>query len=159
NTGLTESTIYYYRVRASNGAGPSAYSNMAGTMTPATLPAAPTGLSATAISSTRIDISWTDNSSNETRFKVERGSTSLGPWTQIATPAANAVTYSDTTVSPSTLYFYRVRANNSAGDSSYTNTASATTPATTQTATPSPTPTPTRTPTPVPPTATPTATP
>ena len=143
NTGLAETTTYYYRVRASNTAGPSGYTNVSSATTPATIPIAPTGLGATAVSSSQINLAWTDNSFNETGFRIERSSTSIGPWTLIATTGPGATSYSNTGLNPSTLYFYRVLASNTAGSSVASNTASATTFA----ATPTPTSTPTRTPT------------
>ena len=88
-------------------------------------PAAPTTLSATAGSSSRIDLSWIDNAGNETGFKIERW-TAEG-FAQIAMVGANVRTYSDGGLNPSTPYTYRVRAYNSAGDSAYSNAASATT--------------------------------
>ena len=98
------------------------------TPTPAALPPAPSGLSAAAISRSRIDLSWQDNSSNETGFQVER-SRAGGAFSLIATTPANATTYSNTSgLAPNKLYSYRVRAVNAAGNSAYSNTASATTP-------------------------------
>jgi serine protease AprX len=96
--------------------------------TPPTPPAAPTGLTANAVSCNQIDLAWTDNSDNETSFKIERGTDGIN-FSQINTVGANVTAYSDTTAAESTTYYYRVRASNSAGDSDYSNTASATTPA------------------------------
>lgn len=121
NTGLKESTTYYYRVRAYNSAGYSDYSNEASALT---LPAAPSNLTATAISSTQINITWTDNSGGELGFKIERR-TSTGTYRQIATVGPNTNTYNDSGLARNTRYFYRVRAYNSAGDSSYSNEATA----------------------------------
>src|SRR4029077_15043161 len=74
NTGLTASTSYSYRVRATNLGGDSAYSNTASATTQATqtVPAAPSNLTATAVSTSQVNLSWTDNSNNETGFKIER---------------------------------------------------------------------------------------
>lgn len=75
-------------------------------------------------------LSWVDNSDNEDVFKVERATTTSGPWTEInAAIPANTTTYSDdvTGVEGST-FCYRVRASNSAGDSGYSNVACASIP-------------------------------
>lgn len=96
-------------------------------VTPPTTPAAPTGLSASAASSSQINLSWTDNSNNETGFKVERSTGNGSTWSPLASVGANTTTYSDTGLPASATYSYRVYAYNSAGNSGYSNTASATT--------------------------------
>lgn len=91
-------------------------------------PDAPTGLTATATSSSQINLSWTDASSNEDGFKIERcQGAGCSDFAQIATVGAGATSYSNTGLTASTSYSYRVRAYNSGGDSAYSNTASATT--------------------------------
>ncbi len=92
-----------------------------------TPPAAPSNLSANALSSSSIGLSWTDNSNNETQFKIERKIGAGGTYGQITTVGAGVTTFTDTGLSPSTTYYYRVRASNSAGDSAYSNEANATT--------------------------------
>ena len=92
------------------------------------LPAtAPSGLTASDISSSRIDLTWSDNSSNEMEFIIERKTGAVGTFTQIHTAAANATSYSNTGLSASTNYSYRVCAHNLTGDSAYTNESDATT--------------------------------
>jgi hypothetical protein len=128
NSGLASNTTYYYRVRAlGNGNNSSSYSNVASARTLATssVPAAPSNLTASAASSSQINLSWTDKSTNETAFKVERATASAGPWTQIGTTAGT--TFASTALAASTTYYFRVRASNAYGDSAYTNTAFATT--------------------------------
>ena len=95
------------------------------TPTPAAVPAPPSALSATGISRSRIDLAWTDNSGNETGFEIQRSKDAVS-WTAIASPAANAVAYSDTSgLTPNKLFYYRVRAVNASGSSAWSNTASA----------------------------------
>jgi len=126
-TGLSAGTKYYYRVRAYNAIATSAYSSEKNATTLSSIPVAPSGLTITALLSSKIIIAWTDNSNNETGFKVQRkGAT--GGYTDITTTGANATTYSNTGLTDGTLYYYRVCATNSAGDSAYSNEVSGTTP-------------------------------
>jgi galactose oxidase len=91
-------------------------------------PTAPSNLKATVPGKSRkVNLSWTDNSSNETGFSIER-STAVTSFAQIATVGAGVTSYSDSSVAAATTYSYRIRAVNNAGYSDYSNTASATTP-------------------------------
>ena len=87
-------------------------------------PADPSGLTATAASSSQINLVWTDNADNESGFHVER-SADGSSWTEIATVVANVNSFSDTGLTASTTYHYQVVAYNVSGTSGYTNTASA----------------------------------
>ncbi len=78
----------------------------------------PSSLTANYSSDSQIDLSWTDNSSVEDGYKIERKDND-GTWSQIATASANATSYSDTSTSANHKYQYRVRAYNSAGNSDY----------------------------------------
>ena len=131
-TGLSASTTYFYRVASFNDAGNSAFSNTASATTsapPPPLPTAPSGLSATAVSSTQINLSWSDNSGNESGFRIERcKNPNCTNFAQIAQVGAGVTTFADTTVNRNTAYNYRVRAFNAAGNSAYSNTASVKTP-------------------------------
>jgi hypothetical protein len=98
------------------------------TGTPLDPPAAPSSLSAVAISKTQIDLSWADNADNETGFKIERSRRNNGNFAEIAMVGQDVISFSDTSVSKNTTYYYRVRAANSDGDSDYSNEANATTP-------------------------------
>ena len=97
-----------------------------GLFPPASAPAdaAPSNLSATAISSSQINLSWTNNATNATGIKIER-SLDGTTFTQVNTVNRNATQYSDKGLTPSTVYFYRVRATNQVGDSANSNVASA----------------------------------
>ncbi len=90
-------------------------------------PEAPSGLSASAVSSSQIDLTWTDNSAYEDGFRIERALTSGGAFSEIATVNVDVTTYRDTNLSASTTYFYRVSAFNTAGVSAASSEASATT--------------------------------
>lgn len=92
-------------------------------------PAAPTGLAATAESSTRVGLTWTDASGGTAGFRVERSAGGAGSWATIGTVAAGTTTYTDAGLQPSSTYDYRVRATASSGVSTASNVASATTPA------------------------------
>lgn len=87
------------------------------------LPASPTGLTATSISTGRIDLQWTDNASNEQGFTVERSSGA--GFSTIATLGPNVTTFQNTGLPSYTTFQYRVRAFNGAGSSGTSNTASA----------------------------------
>jgi hypothetical protein len=91
-------------------------------------PTAPSNLSfntsAALASSSHLSLQWTDNSSNETSFLIDR-STDGTNFTQITSVGANVTTYKDVNLAPGTKYYYRVRASNANGNSAYTNVASA----------------------------------
>ncbi len=94
-------------------------------------PTAPTNLSASAVNSTQINLSWTASTDNVgvTGYKVEQcqGST-CSNFAQVGTTSGSTTTYSATGLTAATSYSYRVRATDAAGNlSNYSNTASATT--------------------------------
>src|SRR5206468_1196965 len=127
DTTVSASTQYFYRVRATNSVGDSNNSNTANATTPVqpTKPADPSNLVATTASTTQINLTWLDNSNNETGFKIERSLDGSTGWTLLTTTAANATSYSNTGLQPGTQYFYRVRATNAVGDSNNTTVANA----------------------------------
>lgn len=129
-TTYTDNTVgtWYYRVQASDNSGhTSPYSNV---VYIATLPTAPTSLTAVASTTTlAINLAWADTSVTETALVVERSADSGATWaTLVSTLPANAQAYSDTSVAASTAYSYRVKATNGTGSSAYSNIASATSP-------------------------------
>jgi subtilisin family serine protease len=122
DTTARDGTTYYYAVAAFNTHGDSNLSDQLAAKTPL---AAPTGLTAQAISSTRIDLSWRDNSTVELGYGIEEQVGSGGGFESIATVDPNVQTYSRTGLDPSTTYTYRVRAYKGSEFSDYSNTASA----------------------------------
>ena len=121
-------TLYFYVVTAINasGEGPASIEASATPTAPPVAPAAPGSLTAKVVGKSRINLSWTDNSANETGFKIER-KLGTAAWTQIAVTASNITTYASTGLTANKTYSYRVRAANAAGDSAYSNTVTATT--------------------------------
>jgi subtilisin family serine protease len=95
---------------------------------PPALPAAPSNLVAAPVSRNQINLTWTDNATNETGFRIERckGVTCTN-FALIATVGADVTSYSNLKLTASTTYRYRVYAYNAAGSSGYSNFASATT--------------------------------
>ena len=89
-------------------------------------PAAPSSLTASAVSDSRIDLTWNDNSSTESSFRVERSADGVS-FNEIGSTGADVTSYSDTGLPAVTTFSYRVLASNTSGASSPTNTASATT--------------------------------
>ena len=126
DAGLACNTTYDYRVRANDhgggGYGYSDYSNTA-TATTADCPSAPTSLTATPVSPTEINVSWQDNSSDETEFHLWRYLWSTRSWSLIAFPTASS--YLDTGLTCNAMYSYAVRAHRHGdnGFSGYSNTA------------------------------------
>jgi hypothetical protein len=124
DTAVTPGTIYTYQVKGTNGQP----SNLVQVKVPAVsqVPAAPSNLVATAISSTQINLTWSDNSTNETGFILEK-KTGTGSYSTVASPFQNATTYPNTNLTAATTYTYRIKATNASGDSTYSNEATATT--------------------------------
>ncbi len=78
-------------------------------------PTAPTGLLATVISTSRIDLAWTDNADDETEQRIYRSPDNI-TFTLLDTIAADLETYSDTTITAGTTYYYKVGAYNAGGE-------------------------------------------
>ncbi len=87
----------------------------------------PSSLSATAVSETRIDLKWIDNSTNEGEFLIQRDTNSSFPSPVVLSAWANSTSFQDTGLTPGTTYYYRVRARNATDTSAYSNVANATT--------------------------------
>ena len=91
-----------------------------------TLPSAPSGLNATAPSASAVELVWSDNSSNELEFQIERRSGG-GAFSLVASVAPDTTGFQDNTVAAGTTYTYRLLAVNINGVSGYSNEVSVTT--------------------------------
>ena len=133
DTGLTAGVQYWWRVFAINEVGTNAqgyqfvtanspYSNVVTRLAGA--PLAPNQLTFVSATRTSITMTWNDRSTDETGFEVQRSRTGTGGWTTVTLPAhpgTGIVTWTSTGLSRNTPYFYRVRAINAAGASTYSN--------------------------------------
>jgi hypothetical protein len=118
------SSRYYYRVAAVGAEGIS-YSNTTGLWPAFVHP--PKNLQLTVLSPFQIHIAWSDKSNNETQFRVERSVGTNAEWLLVANVLSNDTATVDTGLMPSTTYYYRVRAENSAHVSEFTFSKNATT--------------------------------
>lgn len=141
-------TTYVYRIRAYDSASPanhSAYSSSVGgtTLPDTTIPTNPSGLSASVISGSRIDLSWTGSTDSGgaglAGYEIERcQGPNCSSFALVTT--TTGTTYANSGLDDATTYRYRIRARDNATPSNrsgYTNIASASTPDTTPPATPS----------------------
>jgi fibronectin type 3 domain-containing protein len=123
--GLANGTTYYYKVTAVNTVGESALSTES-SATPATVPGAPAGLTATA-GNNQVSLSWTAPSNGGaaiSAYKVYRSTTSGAE--AILTTLGNVTTYTNTGLAAGTTYFYKVSAVNAVGEGTQSGEASAT---------------------------------
>jgi len=140
HTGLQASTTYYYYIKAVNSAGESDYSsfdyattqssnnsggnNSGGTTAPST----PTGVTATAQSSSSIRVSWNAVSgATPSYYNIWRSSSANGTYAEIGYVGGTTTSYTDTSLSASTTYYYKVDAEKSGVRSSQSSYAFATT--------------------------------
>jgi fibronectin type 3 domain-containing protein len=126
DTSAANGTTYFYVVTAVGAGGESGNSNEASATPTAPLaaPAAPTNLVGTTASRTQINLTWADNSTNESGFRIERSPDGT-TYVQIDTVAANVRSYASTGLQANKNYRFRVRAFNGAGNSAYSNVATA----------------------------------
>jgi predicted phage tail protein len=120
NAGLAANVTYYYRIRAlslvSSAWSPTAIISTA-------VPARPTTLAITSRTRTSVSLSWLDNSSNEASFVVQRSTSSTFTANLVSfTLPANSTSFVVDGLNPNTRYYFRVRAVNGAGLSTFSNT-------------------------------------
>jgi Tol biopolymer transport system component len=145
DTGLNESTQYCYKLVAFNDGGtsevntcPTTEPGPTPTHTPIPTPAAATNFLGVSTSNS-INLTWTDNATNEDGYKLERATGQSGTFSQIKALSVNTTTYTDSSLEPSTQYCYKLVAFNDGGTSEVS-TCPTTEPASTPTPTPIPIP-------------------
>ena len=124
---LNPATPYTFRVRATNGDGASSYSNEVTVTTLLTTVTPPSNLGVAVVDHTQLKLTWSDNSADEAGFRIERSTNGGVTFARVQTVAANTVEFTDTGLTPSTAYTYRVRATSSGCDSTPSPTATAST--------------------------------
>jgi len=88
------------------------------TISPSLLPASPSNFTVTATAYNKVNLSWNDNSNNESAFEVTRSTSQLGVYTTIGAAPANATSFIDSVgLDPLTKYWYKLKAVNQYGAS------------------------------------------
>lgn len=128
DTDLDADIEYCYQIIASNAVGDSPPSpTVCATPTvPGVAPRAPSGVSAAAVSSSAIDVTWIDSSDNEDEFRIDRRRAG-GSWSFLTTLGANTTALPDRGLDADTRYCYRVIAANAFGTSPRSDVACAST--------------------------------
>lgn len=122
DSGLVASKAYFYKIRAVTASSESIFTNFVTATTPAAppTPAAPTQLSAIGGANNSITLTWQDNSTNESGFRVYRSTDGIS-FTLKATVGANNNAYTDITTAPLTMYYYYVVGYNGGGEGAKSN--------------------------------------
>ncbi|NBC28459.1 MAG: DUF1566 domain-containing protein [Spirochaetes bacterium] len=113
DTTVSDGTTYSYQVRAENAGGTSDWIGPGGAGTATTLMRNPTSLNASGVTSTRIDLTWVNQSATATKIEVERKHD--GGFTPFAVLSASTTSNTDTNVDSESTYTYRLRASNDDG--------------------------------------------
>jgi titin len=122
---LADDKDYFYRVRAVRPSGPSAWTDPADASTAAAV----SDLAATAISTSEIALSWTDNIANPTNLEIDRSTDGVN-FTPLTIPVIvlpSATGFDDTGLTEGQHYYYKVRLSDASGAYSFSNIADATT--------------------------------
>ena len=114
---INSGTTYAFRIRATNAAGESSWSNVASATTPETRPIRPRDLRAEHVTATTIDLCWTDVSQNESEFLIQVSDQQGLVWSTVGVTAANVVRFQARGLTPATDYQFRVIARNAVGSS------------------------------------------
>ena len=123
-TASTAALAGTYQLTLTGTSGSTSQSQLVSFVVCAQPPLAPLALSA-ALNNNTVNLGWVDASNSETGFEIERSSANTTSYQRLTTTAANVVSYADLLPAPGT-YYYRVRAINAVGPSTYTNAISVT---------------------------------
>ena len=118
DNGLEDNTQYFYRVNAINDGGASSFVSGSATTLLAP-PVAPSLPQATATNVCTVQLTWQDNSDNETGFRIERSPNLNSGYLEIGTVGPNVESFTDNSTQNNGAYYYRIRAYNDAGNSVY----------------------------------------
>lgn len=125
DSNLAPSTRYYYKLRAVGLTGESGFTTASGTTATSSVspaPNAPGNLVGATYGITLVNLSWDDNSTNESGFQVWRSTGNTSSFTKIATLKAGTTAYTDNAVSSMTVYYYYIGASDNNGNLSKSNT-------------------------------------
>lgn len=119
DTAATNGVAYTYQYKPYKGAIPMSTSAASALVTTGTAPLAPANLNVSPLTTTSVQLDWTQVS-NITGYNVYRGTTTGGPYTLAGSVSSLVTTYTDSTPSAGQTYYYVVTAENSSGvNSSY----------------------------------------
>lgn len=119
DSGIQNGVSYFYKVAAVNSLGESARSNEAKATTP-TFPARPSDATASSVQTTRLQLRWKLNSTNETGIRILRKAGSDGIYDQIVSLPPGSTFYPDSGLTPGVVYSYHIIAFNDLGYSDFT---------------------------------------
>ncbi|HEY4154325.1 MAG TPA: PA14 domain-containing protein, partial [Puia sp.] len=88
---------------------------------PGSAPSVPSKLTATAASAKKINLSWQDNSNNENGFEIYRATSPTGDFAIVGTTGPNQTSFGDSTCSPATTYYYKIKSIGQYGSSAFNN--------------------------------------
>jgi hypothetical protein len=118
--GLSGGTTYYWKVVAKNQGGSTVALNAPRSFTTANLPISVSNLATTNITSTSIQLSWTDRATNEDGYRVYRASAPDSPFVQVGSDLpSNTESFLDTALNVNQRYYYKILPFNAIGEGDY----------------------------------------
>jgi fibronectin type 3 domain-containing protein len=123
---LATGTQHYWHVQAINSVGPSSYS-LTRTFTTLALPSPPVSVSASPVSASQVNLSWTNAAGVQDSVYIERKQGVGGSYARIASLVGTSTSYQNTGLAEAVQYYFRLQTRNGAGTSAYSNETPATT--------------------------------